>query len=139
MNFLLDTCVLSEFVRKAPSKKVIEWLSSKNNESLYISVITIGEIQKGISRLPTSKKRLMLQKWLDNDLANKFEHRMLEISKEIMDKWGRILGQAETKGKKLPVIDSMIAATAIHHGMTVATRNVSDLELCGAVVRDPWE
>lgn len=139
MKFLLDTCVISEFVRKSPSKKVIAWLNSKSNDDLYLSVITIGEIQKGISKLPYSQKRLTLQKWLDKDLSNQFDNRVLDISKGIIDRWGRMQGGSESEGKTLPVIDSLIAATAIHHGMTISTRNVSDLELCGASVRNPWE
>ncbi len=139
MKFLLDTCVISEFVSKKPSKTVFEWLNSKSENTLYISVLTIGELQKGISKLPKSKRKLKLQSWLDNELSPRFEGRMLDLTIDVMDKWGRLQGQSESNGKSLPIIDSLIAATAFIHGMTVATRNVKDLEACGIPVRNPWD
>lgn len=139
MKYLLDTCVISEFVRKKPSKKVVEWLNSKSEDVLYVSVLTIGEIQKGISKLPSSKKKLLLQKWLDNDLLNRFENKILDITTDVVDRWGRIQGEAEQNGKKLPVIDSLIAATAFTRGLTVVTRNVEDIARTGIAIRNPWE
>ena len=107
MKFLLDTCVISEFVSKKPSKTVFEWLNSKSENTLYISVLTIGELQKGISKLPKSKRKLNLQSWLDNELSLRFEGRMLDLTKDVMDKWGRLQGQSESNGKSLPIIDSL--------------------------------
>ena len=139
MKFLLDTCVLSEFIRKKPSSKLIDWLSSKNENDLYLSVLTIGELQQGISKLDQGKRKLLLQNWLDNDISSRFHHRMIEIDRNIIDHWGRLWGMAMKKGNTMPVIDSLLAATAIAHGMTIVTRNVTDLQLGEVLIRNPWD
>ena len=101
--------------------------------------MTIGEIQKGISKLLESPKKQELQNWLDSNLQQRFEGRILELSVEILIEWGRILGKLEKDGVKLPVIDSLITATALTNSLTVVTRNVRDIERFGAIIFNPWK
>jgi len=139
MSFLLDTCVVSELVRRHPNTRVLEWLEDQRETDLFLSVLTFGELQKGIARLPESSKRARLQAWTDQDLYDRFAVRVLDVNYEVASLAGKTQGAAESEGKKLPVIDSLIAATAIHHQIVVVTRNVSDLTRCGAEVFNPWE
>lgn len=139
MKYLLDTCLLSELIKTEPHANVIEWINSIEESSCYISAITIGEIQQGISKLATSKKKVFLQSWLDNDLLHRFHGRIIDPNIDIISIWGRMLGEHERKGNKLPIIDSLIAASAISHGLIVATRNTKDLIRCEAQVFNPWK
>ena len=139
MNYLLDTCVLSELTKKEPQASVVDWVNRVREQTCFISVLTIGEIQKGISKLLESPKKQELQNWLNLDLQQRFEGRILELSVEILIEWGRILGKLEKEGVKLPVIDSLIAATALTNSLTVVTRNVRDIERFGAIIFNPWK
>ena len=139
MNYLLDTCVISELVKPAADEKVTSWISNGIEETIHLSVITIGEIQKGITKLPASAKRRQLQRWLDNDLIERFENRIVPIDQKVARMWGKILAQAEKKGRQLPAIDGLIAATGLAYNMTVVTRNVSDMQVDGLSVFNPWE
>lgn len=139
MKYLIDTCVLSEFIRKKPSTKLTYWMSSKSESNLYLSVLTLGELQQGISKLDDSKRKLSLQSWLDNDISKRFDGRILSIDRKIMDRWGRLRGEAMQHGKSFPVLDSLLAATAIAHGLTMVTRNVNDVKKTGVSIRNPWE
>lgn len=138
MKFLLDTCLVSELVKKEPNPKVIAWLDERDEQSLFLSVLTIGELQKGISKLADSARKEKLQNWIEHDLADRFEGRILGLGLETALAWGKLQGEAEQKGEKLPVMDSLIAATATAHGMFVVTRNTGDLGRCRAKVFDPW-
>lgn len=139
MNYLLDTCVLSELIKREPQASVVNWVNSVREQTCFISVLTVGEIQKGISKLPESPKKQVLQNWLNLDLQQRFEGRILELTVEILIKWGQILGNLEKAGIKLPVIDSLIAATALTNSLTVVTRNVQDIERFGAIIFNPWK
>ncbi len=139
MKYLLDTCLLSELIKPDPSPKVVEWLSAQDEDHLYISVLTIGEILKGIGKLPTGRKRLRLQAWVDHDLRNRFKGKVLPIDDETAETWGTLSAEAEGKGKKLPVIDGLLAATALANGLTVVTRNTKDIESSGANYINPWK
>jgi len=138
LNYLLDTCVLSELTKKEPQTSVINWVDSVREQSCFISVLTVGEIQKGISKLPESPKKQELQNWLNCDLQQRFEGRILELNVEILIEWGRNLGNLKKGGIKLPVIDSLIAATALINSLTVVTRNTQDIERFGATILNPW-
>lgn len=138
MKFLLDTCLVSELVKKEPCPKVTSWLDERDEQSLFLSVLIIGELQKGVSKLADGERRVKLQNWLEYDLAERFEGRILGVDLDTALAWGQLQGEAEQKGEKLPVMDSLIAATATAHGLTVVTRNVKDLERCSAKVFDPW-
>ena len=138
MSFLLDTSVISELVRPAPDNNVIEWLRGIDEASLHLSVLTIGEIEKGIAKLPASARREKLETWVRRDLADRFRERLLAIDSTVAATWGRLAGEAESRGEPLPVIDGLIAATCLAHDLTVVTRNVADFQRCGARCFNPW-
>ncbi len=139
MKYLLDTCVISELVKKEPHPAVIRWLDAGDESKMYLSVLTLGELIKGITKLPDGEKREKLQSWVSNDLARRFNQRLVDIDAVIAQAWGTLLGEAERRGEKLPVVDSMIAATASVHDLVVVTRNVQDMVRCQAKVFDPWK
>jgi predicted nucleic acid-binding protein len=139
LKYLLDTCVISELIKKEKNSKVVKWIKKRKESSLFISVLTVGEIQKGISKLPDSHKKEYLKTWIDNDLKKRFSGRILEITEEIATSWGEIQAKSESEGKKMPAIDSLIAATAIKNNLTVVTRNEKDIENSGCKSINPWE
>ena len=139
MKALLDTCVISELVSKKPNPKVVEFVDSLDAEDVFLSVITFGEIVKGIEKLPSSKRRSELQAWLNDDLLVRLEGNEVPLDIDIMAEWGRITARLESKGKTMPVIDSLIAATVLDRKMTLVTRNVSDFEGTDAEILNPWE
>jgi len=139
LNYLLDTCVISELVKSKPDLRVVQWVRAQDEKNLFLSVITIGEIQKGISKLPDGrKKKQQLQNWLSNELQERFKERILEIEIGTAHVWGQVLGSCEKKGVTLPAIDSLIASQAIFHKMTIVTRNISDMEHSGVPLINPW-
>jgi predicted nucleic acid-binding protein len=138
VSYLLDTCVLSEFQRQSPRASVVGWLRAQAEETLFLSVLTLGELQRGISRLPASRRRNRLQAWLDSDLQRRFEGRVLPIDDGVALRWGDVQAEVEAKGAPLPVMDSLIACTALVHGLALVTRNVDDFARAGVAVVDPW-
>ncbi|KPV44308.1 type II toxin-antitoxin system VapC family toxin [Alicyclobacillus ferrooxydans] len=139
MKYLLDTNVISELIKREPNLGVVRWINTHHESTLFLSVITLGELQKGISKLSDPDRTKRLQSWVDQDLAKRFEGRILPVDLDVMFNWGRIQGASEKEGVKLPVMDSLIAATAITHNLIVLTRNVRDLERCRVTVYNPWE
>ena len=139
-GFLLDTNVLSEFNRRGePNRLVKQWLEAADTDSLYASVLTFGEIRLGVELLPPSKRRTQLEQWLDRDLPEWFEGRILPVDQSIADRWGLLRAQAQMKGRPLSVIDALLAATALQHNLTIVSRNVSDFSIVGLAVVNPWE
>ena len=138
MKFLLDNCLISELVKKKPDAAVLKWLDERDEQSLFLSILTLGELQKGISKLSTGVRKDDLQAWIEHDLIERFEGRILDLDLETALIWGKLQGEAELKGETLPVMDSLIAATAIAHGLVVVTRNEKDIERCRARVFNPW-
>jgi len=139
MRYLLDTNVISELLKKEPDRRVLGWIEEQEEEALFLSVITFGELQKGVSKLSDQTRAGRLQTWVDQDLAARFEGRILSLDLDVLLTWGRIQGNSEKDGNPLPVMDSLIAATALAHHLTVATRNVKDMERCQAPVHNPWD
>lgn len=139
MRYLLDTNVILELVKKDPNPHVLHWIDKRDETSLFLSVITFGELQKGISKLNDKARAERLQKWVDQDLVNRFDGRILPIDLDVIFTWGRVQGISEKDGTKLPVMDCLIAATAIAHNLIVVTRNVNDIERCQASVFNPWD
>lgn len=139
MSWLLDTCVICEPTRKSPSPRVSAWLDGQPEESLYLSVLTLGEIRKGVALLPVGPKRKNLEHWLAHDLVERFAGRILPVDAGVADIWGRRQGAAETKGRPLPTLDSLLAATALANGLTLVTRNTANFAGPGAEVLNPWE
>lgn len=135
MSYLLDTNVLSETIKFTPNQSVLNWFQSVPSESLYISVITIGEIRKGIEKLEAGSKKEKILTWLEHSLPDWFEGRILPIDFDVSDRWGYIIGNSE---KTFSSIDSLIAATAMIHNLKLVTRNVSDFPIPGLEVINPW-
>lgn len=139
-GFLLDTNVISEYSRaKPPDANVKRWVDAQDEESLYLSALTFGEIRKGVTLLSPGNKRNALEKWLETDLRVRFENRVLPIDEETAELWGAMAGQGQMKGVILAIIDGLVAATAIHHDLTVVTRNVKDFTVWAVPVVNPWE
>lgn len=138
MSWLLDTCVVSELVRPRPKPSVVGWIRGHDEDDLFLSVITIGELEKGIARLPDSPKRVTLEHWVRHELTDRFRDRLLVVDSGVAARWGALVGASEARGQPLPVIDSLIAATGLQHDLTVVTRNTDDLERCGARCFNPW-
>jgi predicted nucleic acid-binding protein len=131
--------VVSELIKSQKNDNVVNWIEKVEEDRLYISVLTLGEIKKGIAKLPESKKKNALIDWVENDLKFRFLGRVLEITEDIALKWGEITGSLEKQGKKIPVIDGLIAATGILNNMQIVTRNVRDLENTSCHIFNPWE
>jgi predicted nucleic acid-binding protein len=138
MKFLLDTCVISEMVRQNPAKKVIDWIRNEDENNFFISVLTFGELHKGIEKLDESKRKESLHNWVENDLKERFANRILHIDLHVAMLWGKVQGLAEKGGRVMPAIDSLIAATGIAHHLTVVTRNTADMEASGVSLLNPW-
>ena len=138
MRYLLDTCVISEVTKKRPSAKVLTWLDVQDEMSLFLSVLTVGELQKGVSKLPTSRKRRQLQHWVAQELPRRFTGRLLAVDAEVAVRWGTISGRAEQQGRPVPVLDGLLAATALVAGLTLVTRNTPHMHATGVPLFDPW-
>ena len=138
-GFLLDTNVISELIKTKPDGKIISWFQKTDENLFHLSVVTLGEIRKGVSALPNAKRRVTIEAWLEKDLHNRFEGRILPISEAIADRWGALAGQALIKKKQIPVIDGLLAATAIHHNLTFVTRNTKDVGDTGVTIFNPWD
>jgi predicted nucleic acid-binding protein len=138
-GFLLDTNCISELVRNQPERRVMDWMRAADESLLYLSVLTLGEIRKGAAILPQSKRRTYLESWLELDLQVRFSGRILDIDKAVSDRWGWLSAEAQRQGRPLSAIDGLLAATAIHHNLTIVSRNVSDFTHTHALVLNPWE
>jgi predicted nucleic acid-binding protein len=139
MNYLLDTGVVSELVVKQPDPQVVAWIDSVEEVRLHLSVITIGEIQKGIEKLPNSERKMRLTTWLNEELLRRFADRIALIDAGVMFKWGQLTGMLEKKGKPMSVMDSLIAAVALHNNFVLVTRNEIDFENAGVKIFNPWK
>lgn len=138
MSFLIDTCCISELTKKHPDRNVMYWFSSHDETEMYLSVITFGELIKGVEKLSASKKKVELHQWINNDLKQRFRNRILDISLTEVKKWGTILAECENKGTPVPAIDALIAATARVHDLAVVTRNIKDMQPSGVLTVNPW-
>ena len=138
-GFLLDTNCVSELVRVKPEPRVIEWLEATDEEMLYLSVLTLGEIRKGLAGLSQGKRRSHLETWLEVDLQTRFSDRILAIDAPVADRWGLLAAHAKRNGTPLPIIDGLLAATALHYNLTVVTRNAGDFANAQVQVMNPWK
>ena len=137
MKYLLDTCVISELVKPTPNRKVVAWLNELPTEALFLCAITIGEMRKGLTKLPDSVKKGRLTLWL-NTLLIEYKERILSIDLAVCENWGVLQANAEKAGMSMPAIDSLIAATAYTHNLTLATRNESDFAPVNIPIINPW-
>lgn len=135
MSYLVDTNVLSELRRKVPDPSVLSWFARCPPASLYLSVLTLGEIRKGIEMLNDRNRQLLLRDWLDVDIPTFFTGRILAIDGPVADRWGRIVAIA---GRPVAAVDSLLAATAVTHNLTLVTRNVKDFVGLPVTTINPW-
>ena len=139
MKFLLDTNVVSEWVKPQPSQNVVEWLAGADEDELFLSVITFAEIRRGVELLPAGRRRARLGRWLTEELPLRFEQRVLLIDQPVSANWGVVMARAQRAGFALGTMDGFVAATAETHGLTLVTRNLSDFRALGLELFDPWE
>ena len=138
-GFLLDTNCISELVRPKPDRRVIEWMETADEGLFYLSVLTLGEIRKGVAGLGQGKRRTRLEAWLEIELRTRFAERIVPIDSAIADRWGVLVADAKRNGKTISIIDSLLAATAIHHNLTIVSRNSADFAGLPVQVLNPWE
>jgi len=139
MKYLLDTCVLSEFTRQKPDGNVIHWMNSVNEDDLCLSVITIGEIQRGIEKLPDSHRKMGLVTWMNDQMLVRFDNRIIPLDFSAMQIWGTLTARMESAGQPMGVMDSLIAACALSHNLILVTRNIKDLSGTNLQLINPWE
>ena len=138
-GFLLDTNCISELVRPKLNRRVEAWMDAADETMLYLSVLTLGEIRKGAAGLANGKCRTHLETWLKAELQTRFSGRILPIDAAIAYRWGLLAADAKRKGKPLSIIDGLLAATALHHNLTVVSRNADDFKNTPAQFLNPWE
>ncbi|MFZ5779798.1 MAG: type II toxin-antitoxin system VapC family toxin [Pseudomonadota bacterium] len=138
MTFLLDTNVVSEWVRPAPDGGVVEWLAEADEDRVFISVMTLAELRYGIARMRAGRRRRRLDEWLRDDLTGRFEGRVLPIDTAVAEAWGTIMARSQALGRPMSVADGFIAATAEVHGLALVTRNASDFEVAVKTIVNPW-
>jgi toxin FitB len=134
---LLDTCVISEALRPFPSPEVLRWIESLPESSVAVPALVVGELQKGVESLAAGTKRDALRLWLEQ-FRSRFAERIVACDEETSIVWGALVARMERAGRPLPAIDSLLAATALRHAATLATRNTSDYEGTGVTVVNPW-
>lgn len=136
---LLDTNIPSELIRSRPDPQVGGWMRSQDKELLFMSVVTIGELRKGLTILPESDRRRKFEQWFEGEVLPWFDGRILTVTRAIADRWGILAGNSQLRGNPLNTADGMIAATALEHGLTVVTRNVKDFANLGVQIFNPWD
>ncbi len=138
MKYLLDTCIISEIINPKPDKNVISWLTNQDESELFLSVLTFGEIEKGVEKAPDKVRKKKLKLWVEEDLKQRFEGKILPIDLEVSTRWGVIQGIAEKAGKPMPTLDGLIAVSGLVNNCIVVTRNTSDMEQSTVELFNPW-
>jgi predicted nucleic acid-binding protein len=138
-GYLLDTNIPSEVIRLRADNRVDAWIRSQDDESLYLSAVTIGELRKGLCTHPEGKRKTQIQEWLSVDLIPMFAGRILPVTQAIAERWGDLSGRRQQMGRPLGMADGLIAATALEHGLILVTRNVKDFEGIDLAILNPWE
>ena len=137
-GFLIDTNVISELIRPQPEPAVVAWVAGQDAGLLYVSVLTLGELRKGIAAHPDPVRRLRIEAWVEATLRPWFEGRLLPVDEAVAARWGLLAGQAHVAGRPLPVLDGLLAATALHHDLTLVTRNIAHVHATGVAYHCPW-
>ena len=138
-GFLLDTNVVSELVAATPAPQVLRWVATRQPDRLFLSVITLGELAKGVARLADGRKRRRLARWLAEDLPARFAGRLLAVDQAVAVRWGLMMAESERRGRPRPAVDLQIAATAAQLGLALVTRNTGDFEGQGLEIVNPWQ
>jgi predicted nucleic acid-binding protein len=139
VSYLLDTNVISEATKRQPSAGVQSWLAAQSNDSLFLSAITLGEIRRGLLLLEAGKKKRTLLRWLNEEIKPVFASRILPVDTAVMEHWAQLQATSEKAGRRLPAMDSLIAATALAHGLILATRNTADFQSTKVPLLNPWQ
>jgi toxin FitB len=137
LPFLLDTCLISEVWKPAPNAGVVDWLGRSIEDELFLSVLTLGELRKGIARLPESRKRQRLTRDYGL-LRSRFGPRVVAVSDLVAERWGELSAEASRTGRAVHVVDGLIAATVMVHGLTLVTRNMADFAAVPVAIENPW-
>lgn len=137
MSFLLDTCALSEFVKPVSNDGFLKWFDAHKKDEMFITTLSLGELQKGVEKLPSSTRKVQLIEWLVS-VENTYQNKFLSFSKEVAKRWGTLSATMEKSGTPMPLADSLIAATAIHHNLSIVTRNEKDFRFAPIEVINPW-
>ena len=138
MNYLIDTCLISEGLRPRPDSGAIAWMEACDRDRQYLSVLTLGELQTGVEKLGATRRRDGLQAWLDREVVEQFSGRILPVNSEVAVTWGRMQAVLERAGKPIPLLDGLLCATALTHNLVVVTRNTRDFESTGVQLLNPW-
>jgi predicted nucleic acid-binding protein len=138
VNYLLDTNVVSEWVKPRPEPSVVEWLADVDEDRVFLSVVTLAELRNGIESLPAGQRRRRLGEWLTFELRTRFEGRIIAVDERIADRWGAIVAARTKAGRPIGAMDGLLAATADIHALTIVTRNASDFDAAGPAVFNPW-
>ena len=138
MSFLLDTNVVSEWVKPGPNPNVVAWLADVDEDRVFLSVVTFAEIRHGVELMPAGRRRERLAAWLADELPARFESRILGIDRRVAEAWGVAMARSQQHGVGLGSMDAFLAATAAVHRLTLVTRNVRDFEIAGIPLLDPW-
>jgi toxin FitB len=138
-GFLLDTNCISEVVRPLPEPRVTEWMDATDERLLFLSVLTLGEIRRGVAALPQGRRRAQLEAWLELTLPTRFANRVLAVDAPVADRWGLLAADAKRRGRPLATVDALLAATALHHNLTLVSRNVADFAGTLVPVLNPWD
>lgn len=139
MPYLLDTNVISEAIKPRPEPRVLTWLAAQSASAIYLSVLTLGELEQGIARSPHPLRLARLARWLEEDVLPRFRDRLLVVDVPVMKTWGQITGRALVEGRPTGYVDSLLAATAIVHGLTLVTRNTADVAALPVPTINPWD
>lgn len=139
MSWLLDTCVVSELGRKRPDRRVLRWMRDAQDDLQFLSVLTLGELRKGAAKAADPARREAIRRWIDEEIAVTFSDAILPVDLAVAERWGSLCGEAERRGRPRPAIDALLAATALVHGLTLVTRNVTDVEWTGVSVFNPFD
>lgn len=138
MNYLLDTNIVSEWVKPRPDSGVVSWLETVDEDRVFISVVTLAELRYGIERMPSGGRRRRLEEWLQDELPARFEGRVLPVDGAVADAWGRVVARSESYGRRVGALDGFIAATAEARGLALVTRNTADFQFSVNGVVNPW-
>lgn len=138
MSFLLDTNVVSDWVKPRPDPGLAAWLHGADEDRCHLSVVTLGELRRGVERLPPGRRRWSLEAWLGHDLPARFDGRVILIDQAIADRWGRLMASRDSQGRPIGTGDALIAATAFERGLTLVTRNVDDFVALDVALLNPW-
>ena len=139
MNFLLDTNLVSEWIKPQPHPGVVTWLANADEDRVFLSVVTLAELRYGVERMAIGRRRTRLEQWVQNELPQRFDGRILGIDSQIADVWGRVVAHSKAAGRPMSTMDGFIAATAVVHQLMLVTRNVGDFESTKISVVNPWD